>query len=368
MFVFLYRSLGCIVYECLVGTPPFYTNALFRLVNLIQEEIDWPNNIVSPDCLLFLKGLLEKDPSKRFSWPDLLHHPFVDSSKINLGNVPSNAAVVVPLTHPLTASQALAKEKQKKDLICHLAGKPRNYAESAKYLEQQENKHKVLQELQLHPKTRVCMVSPENQEHAEGKNLPNNAFATGHGQNGATFVVPNTPEKNNFLPPGVTLAKHEAGVQTLDLKGEKSNETHPATIKALDSDNAEDKDKNTGECSSPVLPGQAEDSKSSSHNAKADKGGGQTLLGWMSEDNPQPIECEEWLFFLQKTMEEVMDGEVDVMKQENFISMLVSHLRNPHASSKVIEYVACLLSLPFVVNGVSDDALAQIKEVSISLF
>lgn len=33
--------------------------------------------------------------------------------------------VVVPLTHPLTASQALAREKQKKDLICHVAGKPR---------------------------------------------------------------------------------------------------------------------------------------------------------------------------------------------------------------------------------------------------
>lgn len=25
----------------------------------------------------FLKGLLTKDPQKRLSWPDLLHHPFV---------------------------------------------------------------------------------------------------------------------------------------------------------------------------------------------------------------------------------------------------------------------------------------------------
>lgn len=35
------------------------------------------------------------------------------------------SAVAVPLTHPLTASQALAREKQKKDLICNVAGKPR---------------------------------------------------------------------------------------------------------------------------------------------------------------------------------------------------------------------------------------------------
>lgn len=25
----------------------------------------------------FLQGLLTKDPRKRLSWPDLLHHPFI---------------------------------------------------------------------------------------------------------------------------------------------------------------------------------------------------------------------------------------------------------------------------------------------------
>ncbi|XP_034251590.1 serine/threonine-protein kinase fused [Thrips palmi] len=351
-------SLGCIVYECLVGSPPFYTNALLRLVNLIQGEIKWPMS-VSPDCLSFLRGLLEKDPSKRLSWPDLLHHPFVDFSKINLGNVPSNAAVVVPLTHPLTASQALAKEKQKKDLICHLAGKPRSYAESAKYLEQQENKHKVLQELQSHPKTRVCMASPEC---AENQTLGNNGtcpmmYAVGHKtQNDAVIPMQNTPEKKLAFP-GVTLLKAEAGVQTFDHKSDRNSEIVPT----LDSDNVGDKDKNTIEHLSPVPTSQVEHSNLST--TKTDKFDGQTFLSWISDDNPQPIECEEWLVFLQKTMEEVMDGEVDMMKQENFIAMLVSHLRNPHASSKVVEYVACLLSLPFVVNGVNDDALTRIKEV-----
>lgn len=29
------RSVGCILYELYVGTPPFYTNSIFQLVNLI---------------------------------------------------------------------------------------------------------------------------------------------------------------------------------------------------------------------------------------------------------------------------------------------------------------------------------------------
>lgn len=43
----MYRSLGCILYELFVGTPPFYTNSIFQLVNLIcrvwvvMTQITW---------------------------------------------------------------------------------------------------------------------------------------------------------------------------------------------------------------------------------------------------------------------------------------------------------------------------------------
>lgn len=42
-----HRSLGCILYELFVGTPPFYTNSIFQLVNLIcrvwvvMTQISW---------------------------------------------------------------------------------------------------------------------------------------------------------------------------------------------------------------------------------------------------------------------------------------------------------------------------------------
>ncbi|KAJ7388729.1 Serine/threonine-protein kinase 36 [Desmophyllum pertusum] len=70
-------SVGCILYELYVGTPPFYTNSIFQLVNLIcRDTVKWPENM-SPDFQSFLQGLLTKDPNKRLSWPYLLRHPFV---------------------------------------------------------------------------------------------------------------------------------------------------------------------------------------------------------------------------------------------------------------------------------------------------
>ncbi|XP_036021382.1 serine/threonine-protein kinase 36 isoform X2 [Mus musculus] len=70
-------SVGCILYELAVGTPPFYTTSIFQLVSLIlKDPVRWPSTISS--CFKnFLQGLLTKDPRQRLSWPDLLHHPFI---------------------------------------------------------------------------------------------------------------------------------------------------------------------------------------------------------------------------------------------------------------------------------------------------
>jgi hypothetical protein len=88
-----------------------------------------------------------------------------------------------------------------------------------------------------------------------------------------------------------------------------------------------------------------------------------TLHSWDSALSTHPIESDEWLAFLQRTMEEVMDGDVEAMLQCNFVGVVVSPLRNPGASCRVVEYVACLLSLPFVVNDVSEEEVSEIKQV-----
>lgn len=86
------------------------------------------------------------------------------------------------------------------------------------------------------------------------------------------------------------------------------------------------------------------------------------LSDWDPKAVERPIENEEWVAFLQKSMEEVMEGEVDSLLQQNCASVFVSPLRNPAASCRVVEYVACLLSLPFTMS-VSKKNLEKIQRV-----
>lgn len=70
-------SLGVIIYELFVGTPPFYTNSIYTLIHLIvKDPVKFPDNM-SPEFKSFLQGLLNKAPNERLTWPELLQHPFV---------------------------------------------------------------------------------------------------------------------------------------------------------------------------------------------------------------------------------------------------------------------------------------------------
>ncbi|KAG8431139.1 hypothetical protein GDO86_019352 [Hymenochirus boettgeri] len=107
-------ALGCIVYELLVGTPPFYTHNIFQLVSMItQQTVRWPRGI-SPELKDFLQGLLTKDPNKRLSWPDLLKHPFIK----DLVTVIDDGAANSPFTSPLNEEQ-----QQLRSQMCENAGK-----------------------------------------------------------------------------------------------------------------------------------------------------------------------------------------------------------------------------------------------------
>ncbi len=77
-------SFGIILYELFVGEPPFYSNKLNSLIQLIiKNTVKYPENM-SPEFKSFLQGLLQKEPSKRIGWPDLLEHPFLQKTNVDM--------------------------------------------------------------------------------------------------------------------------------------------------------------------------------------------------------------------------------------------------------------------------------------------
>ncbi|XP_075386498.1 serine/threonine-protein kinase 36 isoform X1 [Tenrec ecaudatus] len=104
-------SVGCILYELAVGTPPFYTTSIFELVNLIlKDPVRWPSTI-SPCFKNFLQGLLTKDPRQRLSWPDLLHHPFI-AGRVTIITEPAALDLGTPFTSRLPPELQVLKDEQ----------------------------------------------------------------------------------------------------------------------------------------------------------------------------------------------------------------------------------------------------------------
>ncbi|KAJ6744041.1 PROTEIN KINASE RELATED [Salix purpurea] len=77
-------SLGVILYELFVGQPPFYTNSVYALIrHIVKDPVKYPDDM-SLNFKSFLKGLLNKVPQNRLSWPMLLEHPFVKETSDEL--------------------------------------------------------------------------------------------------------------------------------------------------------------------------------------------------------------------------------------------------------------------------------------------
>lgn len=78
-------SLGVIMYILFCGYPPFFGNTDNEIVHSIVkdciefEEDDWKH--VSNEAKQIIKGLLEKDPSKRMSCDDIIN--YTNGGKVN---------------------------------------------------------------------------------------------------------------------------------------------------------------------------------------------------------------------------------------------------------------------------------------------
>ncbi|CAA6654889.1 unnamed protein product [Spirodela intermedia] len=102
-------SLGVILYELFVGQPPFYTNSVYALVrHIIKDPVKYPENM-SSSFQSFLKGLLNKIPQSRLTWPALLEHPFVKetSNEINVTVIRYNSDIAGRVLYEYTSCISL---------------------------------------------------------------------------------------------------------------------------------------------------------------------------------------------------------------------------------------------------------------------
>ncbi|NXJ73953.1 STK36 kinase, partial [Trogon melanurus] len=109
-------SVGCILYELFVGTPPFYTSSIFQLVSLIvKDPVKWPE-VISPVFKSFLQGLLMKDPRQRLSWPELLSHPFI-AGRVTVIDDTEEHGISNPFTTKLSPELQALKEQQAHSMV-----------------------------------------------------------------------------------------------------------------------------------------------------------------------------------------------------------------------------------------------------------
>ena len=93
-------SVGTILYELVVGRPPFNgSNHVALLHNIERHEAKIPDQIariLSPACIDLIYSLLKRNPVQRISFEEFFNHPFLAAT----APLASTAHGKLPATHP----------------------------------------------------------------------------------------------------------------------------------------------------------------------------------------------------------------------------------------------------------------------------
>ncbi|XP_012055453.1 PREDICTED: serine/threonine-protein kinase fused [Atta cephalotes] len=381
-------SLGCIVYELVVGSPPFQTYSILHLIKLIRfEEIKWPD-FISSICKSFLQGLLQKDPSQRLTWPALLQHPFVkDRIVIVDGTVPT------PFTNPLSASQARAKQQQLQSLAMRAANQSKVVKKAMKKLQEQERRHYeyrqrtcisqpgyLMSPVYCHHMINHCQALRRSEPSGTDSSasidvllgnlslrasLKSDLLAADHALCQSDYshnvdMQHNFSIQDDYSKPVQTQIDYNYSVRQLNKEPYHTNAQGDGINVGQQIEKSSHIDQivhGDGDCKSCLSIDYEQEFGERKLTEKHTR-----LPDWDPRAVERPIENEEWIAFLQRSMEEVMEGEIDSLLQQNCVSVFVSPLRNPAAGCRVVEYVTCLLSLPFTVS-VSKENLKKIEQV-----
>nr|XP_034178593.1 serine/threonine-protein kinase fused isoform X2 [Osmia lignaria] len=382
-------SLGCIVYELVVGSPPFQTTSILHLVRLIRfEAIKWPD-FISENCKSFLQGLLQKDPLQRLTWPALLEHPFVKNKIVIVGG-----AGPTPFTTPLSASQAREKQLQLQNLTIQPIDHQSKFLEKAikKLHEQERTIEEHHQRTCTSHTTRIRQIPHGHCQHGT-KQCYNLRHSEPSGTDSSTSVDVllgnlslRASLKSQLLSADDALCQSDCLATTRIVESKKEilkfEETsnrelairfdeqqhryhHHYHYQEQEKEKEQEQEQNQSqrrETKETAAKKSIDDTIYSEKERRCVSTGNTRLPDWDPKAVERPIENEEWIAFLQRSMEEVMEGEVGSLLQQNCVSVFVSPLRNPAAGCRVVEYVACLLSLPFVIS-ITKDTLEKIAQV-----
>lgn len=314
-------SLGCIIYEMLAGESPFNTRSILHLMKLIKySAIKWPS-FLSPTCISFLKGLLVNNPLKRSSWDEILEHPFVKGNILILDKDQVSSS---PFTKPIKGSRRQSEEEV--ETVEQMRAKMATFSLKPSELENeivnrlpdqpemlfQPGVFHNIQKFQLEQPIRTHKVF-NFQPVAENSNM-------------VMHRLMDECDFHNFFPPAT-----------------KNNEfvTSPEEIK---------------ECKSVEMNNSSLTSLKRA--AKSD--------GISTETSSIPVETEEWLQFLFKAMQEILDGDLEIYKQNNMMTLIVGLLRNSKFNFKLIDYVVQIICLPYAID-VPQLLLAEIDKLYLQM-
>ncbi|KAH8345171.1 hypothetical protein KR059_007300 [Drosophila kikkawai] len=390
-------SLGCIAYESMAGQPPFCASSILHLVKMIKhEDVKWPSTLTS-ECRSFLQGLLEKDPGMRISWTQLLCHPFVEG-RIFIAETQAEAAKESPFTNPEVKPLSNQDVGDLDEALAALnfgeAPPPENLSTSrdsinaiapsdVEHLETdvEDNMQRVIvpfadASLRDLSAVRSHQPPPVHQPLLNSHTCyvsGNSNMILNHMQDNFDFQASlrgSQPPAQPKIPPAVVRQSRSKDLEKRKLSQNLDNfslrlghngaaevaatQEKPVTQEKLLSQEKNQPKPPSHSQANALPPQQA--LKHSLHSTNEEKLSSDNtppclLPGWDSCDESQspPIENDEWLAFLNRSIQELLDGELDSLKQHNLVSIIVAPLRNSKAIPRVLKSVAQLLSLPFVL-------------------
>ncbi|XAR54589.1 Non-specific serine/threonine protein kinase [Bertholletia excelsa] len=116
-------ALGCVLYECYSGNPPFMAKEFTRLVkSILSDPTPSLPGTPSRSFVNLINSLLVKDPSERIQWDELLGHSFwrTKLSPLTLPPQPAFTNMIEFLSKPYLSEQDSNNPPQNKTPSKHL--------------------------------------------------------------------------------------------------------------------------------------------------------------------------------------------------------------------------------------------------------